>query len=222
VNRQGAQGLNKVVGLLYQTYPKAQCGLIYHNAWELLLATILSAQTKDENVNKVTPILFSQYPTVNDIQKADQKDIRKIIHSCGFHRNKAKNIQKAADYIICNKNGEVPDSIEELIKIPGVGRKTANVVLAEWFKKAEGIVVDTHVKRVAYRLGWTESTDPKVIERDLISLCSICGQIDKLTISHVLIEHGRKICDAKKPKCESCPVKDYCKYYKLSRHKDKV
>jgi len=202
--------INQTVGKLFQFYPNAKCALIYNTPWQLLLATILSAQTKDENVNKATAVLFKKYPTLKAITEADQTDIEKIIYSTGMYHSKAKNIINASKYLIEHFAGEVPGKMSQLIKIPGVARKTANVVLTEYFKTGYGIVIDTHVIRIATRLGWTTESDPIKIEQDLM------GKISKkywINFTNVLISHGRNICIARSPKCEICPVKDQCPYY---------
>ena len=202
--------MNQTVQKLFEYFPDAKCALIYNTPWQLLLATILSSQTKDENVNKVTPVLFKEYPTLKLIAEAKQADIEKIIYSTGMYHSKAKNIINASKFIIANFTGKVPAAIADLIKIPGVARKTANVVLTEYFKQDYGIVVDTHVIRIAHRLGWTKETDPLKIEFDLME------KIDKKywrNLTNVLIAHGRTICIAKKPKCEICKINKFCKFY---------
>ena len=203
--------INQTVQQLFEYYPDAKCALIYNTPWQLLLATILSAQTKDENVNRATEVLFKKYQTLNTIALANQSDIEKIIFSTGMYHSKAKNIINAAKFIIKNFKGEVPGSMNELIKIPGVARKTANVLLTEHFKKGYGIVVDTHVIRIAKRLGWTKEIDASKIEKDLMN------KINKkywINLTNVLIAHGRSLCDAKKPKCNICPVRNSCPFYK--------
>lgn len=202
--------VNQTVQKLFENYPDAKCSLIYNTTWQLLLATILSAQTKDENVNKSTSVLFKEYSSLKAISKANQEDVQKIIYSTGFYRTKSKNIINAAKYIIENYKGEVPSKMEDLIKIPGVARKTANVVLTEGFKNSHGLAVDTHVKRISKRLGWTASSDPKQIEKDL--MCKISKKYWQ-NLTNVLIAHGRSTCDAKKPKCKMCPVNSVCPFY---------
>jgi endonuclease-3 len=203
--------ISTIIQLLEKEYGKLTCPLIHNSAWQLLLATILSAQCKDEMVNKVTTKLFSKYPLIDDIDKMDIEELMKIIYSTGFYRNKAKNIKAAARYLIENNNSRVPESIDELIKIPGVARKTANVVLSEWYKKDDGIIVDTHVIRLSNRLGLVTTENPEKIERELME---ITPKSHWGIISSLLKEHGRVVCDAKKPKCDVCVLKDDCKYYK--------
>jgi endonuclease-3 len=212
--------IKEIIQLLEKEYGKLTCPLIHNSAWQLLLATILSAQCKDEMVNKVTTKLFDKYPTIDDINMIDVEVLMKLIYSTGFYRNKAKNIKAAAKYLIENKNSQIPDSIDELIKIPGVARKTANVVLSEWYKKDDGIIVDTHVKRLANRLGLIISENPEKIE---FKLMEITEKSKWGILSSLLKEHGRVICDAKKPKCENCVLKDSCGYYqKLNTGKGKI
>jgi endonuclease-3 len=212
--------INKIIQLLEHEYGKLSCPLIHNSAWQLLLATILSAQCKDEMVNKVTTKLFEKYPTIDHIDSIDIEVLMKYIYSTGFYRNKAKNIKAAARYLIENNNSQIPNSIDELIKIPGVARKTANVVLSEWFKKDDGIIVDTHVKRLANRLGIISSENPEKIE---IKLMEITDKSYWGIVSSLLKEHGRVICDAKKPKCEVCVLKEICSYYKkLNTSKGKI
>jgi len=197
----------RVYRKLAKTYPDAKCALEHDNAYELLIATILSAQTTDERVNQTTPQLFEAYPTVEDLAEADPKRVEKLIQSTGFYRNKTKSIIGAAKAIVEHHDGEVPDTMEELIELPGVARKTANVVLGNAFGKNVGVVVDTHVRRLSQRLGFTGHDDPKKIERYLMA----AFPKDKWTmLSHLLIFHGRQICIARKPKCSQCPVESDC------------
>lgn len=202
----------EVFNLLKQNYPQAQCSLTFSNPWELLVATILSAQCTDQRVNLVTPDLFKTYKTIANYANSDLSDLEQQIKSTGFYRNKAKNIQNSARVIIRDFSGAVPDQMAQLLKLPGVARKTANVVLGNAFGKAEGIVVDTHVGRVGQRLGLTKNKNPGKIEQDLMQ---IVNKKDWIWFSHAIIEHGRRICQAKKPKCLECPFKDICPSRKI-------
>jgi len=202
-----AERLGAIVRLLRVEYPDATCALDHHNALQLLIATILSAQCTDERVNKVTPALFARYPDAQTLAGADREELEEIVRSTGFYRNKAKNIQEACRRIVAEYGGQVPDSMAELLTLPGVARKTANVVLGTAYHLADGIVVDTHVKRLSQRLGLTTHDDPEKIERDLMA---ITLQDDWIDLSHLLIFHGRRICDARKPNCASCVIRPLC------------
>lgn len=193
--------------LLARTHPDATCALRHSNALELLVATILSAQCTDARVNLVTAALFKKYRTAKDFAEADPKELEQAVRSTGFFRNKAKNIRGAARLLVDKFNGRVPETMEELLELPGVARKTANVVLGTWFGKAEGVVVDTHVHRISRRLKLTREDDPKKIERDLMEILPREEWID---FSHRLIRHGRKTCDARKPKCGECALVACC------------
>ncbi|NET53434.1 MAG: endonuclease III [Merismopedia sp. SIO2A8] len=188
-------------------YPDATCSLDYESPVQLLVATILSAQCTDERVNKVTPNLFGQYPTAEAMATADLDDLESLVKSTGFYRNKAKNIQGSCRMIVEEFGGVVPQTMPELLKLPGVARKTANVVLAHAFGINAGVTVDTHVKRLTNRLGLTEYDDPKRIERDLMQLLP---QPDWENWSIRLIYHGRAVCSARKPKCDRCFLADIC------------
>ncbi|MBW7953435.1 endonuclease III [Candidatus Dojkabacteria bacterium] len=198
---------DKIIKVLKSEYPNADCALRHDSAWQLLLATILSAQCTDARVNIATKELFKDHPTVNDIQKLSIEALEKYIHSTGFYRNKARNIKKAAEQIIQIHGGQVPDTLHELVKLSGVGRKTANVVLSIWYKKNQGIVVDTHVKRISARLGLSKQNDPVKIEAELMKLIP---QKDWERYSTLLIHHGRKICTARNPRCNACPLANNC------------
>ncbi len=193
--------------LLKEEYPEAKPSLNYSNPLELLVATVLSAQSTDVQINKVTEKLFEKYRTAEDYASANLRELENDLYSTGFYKTKAKNIKTAAQIIVEKYNGEVPKTMEELISLPGVGRKTANIVLARAFGIIEGIAVDTHVKRVSRRLGLTKNHDPEKIEKDLLSLAR---KEDLDSISMTLIYHGRKICQARKPKCPSCVVNKLC------------
>lgn len=192
---------------LTDLYPDATCSLDYETPVQLLVATILSAQCTDERVNLVTPHLFAQFPTAAAIAAADRSDLETLIRSTGFYRNKAKNIQGACQSIMADFGGEVPRSMAELLTLPGVARKTANVVLAHAFGINAGVTVDTHVKRLSQRLGLTKHSDPKKIEPDLMKLLP---QPDWENWSIRLIYHGRAVCNARSPACEVCTLADLC------------
>jgi len=197
----------EILIILKKLYPDATCSLNYQTPVQLLVATILSAQCTDERVNQVTPELFKKFPTAQTLAKADQQEIENLIRSTGFYRNKAKNIQNACQKIVTEFNGEVPQTMEELLTLAGVARKTANVVLAHAFGKIQGVTVDTHVKRLSNRLGLTENTDPVKIERDLMALLP---QPDWENWSIRLIYHGRAVCKARQPNCQNCQLIHLC------------
>lgn len=199
--------IDEILRLLHQTYPDAKCALDHGNAFELLVATILSAQCTDERVNKVTPALFAKYPTPLAMAAADRAELEEMVRTTGFFRNKAKNIQEAAQRIVAAYGGEVPANMTDLLTLAGVARKTANVVLGNVFNIAEGVVVDTHVRRLANRLGLTTHEDPEKIERDLMALLP---SAEWIIFSHLLIYHGRQICDARKPACARCVLNQLC------------
>ena len=192
---------------LEETYPDAKCSLDHRNPYELLVATILSAQCTDARVNMVTPDLFARFPDAASLAEAEQEDLENRIKSTGFFRNKTKSLLGMARAVVDKHRGAIPSTMDELTKLPGVGRKTANVILGNAFGMNEGVVVDTHVTRVAFRLGLTRETDAVKIEQDLMKLVPR----DKWTqFSHLLIFHGRSICVARRPLCESCPLWDLC------------
>jgi len=201
------QTVGKIIAELKKKYPAPECALAHQNPWQLLVATILSAQCTDKRVNMVTPELFKKYATPAAFAKAKQSDLEKAIHSTGFFRNKAKNIIACAQTLIDKYDGEIPQKIEKLTSLPGVGRKTASVILGTAFGKAEGIVVDTHVTRLSNRMGLTEQSDAVRIERDLMQ---IIPQKHWIEFSHLLILHGRERCSARKPDCENCEVNQLC------------
>jgi len=199
--------VKKVLDILNQEYPDADCSLNYENPLQLLVATILSAQCTDERVNKVTVDLFQKYKTVEDYAQAPVEEFQQYIRSTGFYKNKAKNIISAAQRIATEFDGEVPDNMKDLTSLAGVARKTANVLLGNVFKKADGIVVDTHVGRLSQRLGWTTEKNAEKIEKVLMEIIPKEEWID---ISHRIILHGRAVCNAKKPKCEECQLASLC------------
>lgn len=192
---------------LKETYPNATCTLNYETPVQLLVATILSAQCTDERVNKVTPALFAKYPNASAIASADREDLEQLVRSTGFYRNKAKNIQGACQMILTDFEGKVPSQMAQLLKLPGVARKTANVVLAHAFGILQGVTVDTHVKRLSQRFGLTEYSDPIRIEKDLMR---IVPQPDWENWSISLIYHGRAVCQARQPRCYDCVLADLC------------
>lgn len=198
----------RTIESLHELYPNADCALNYSTAHELLIATILSAQSTDATVNQVTEHLFKKYPSIEAFADADPEELQVDIRSTGFFRNKTKHVIGAATKIVEEHGGQVPDTMDELTSLPGVARKTANVVLGTYFKKPVGFVVDTHVKRVSYRLGLTDEKRPEKIERDLMD----CFPREEwIFLAHALIWHGRRICVARGPKCDICPLNDVCR-----------
>jgi endonuclease III len=197
----------EILKRLDQLYPAATCALTHSSAWELLVATILSAQSTDVNVNRVTPELFRKYPTVEAFAALTPEQLQPDVRSTGFFRNKSKSVVGAAKKIIADFGGHVPDQMDALLKLPGVARKTANVVLGTWFKKAEGVVVDTHVHRISRRLELTTNDDPAKIEHDLMR---IIPRERWILFSHQIIWHGRRLCVARKPRCVDCALENLC------------
>ncbi|MDW8343512.1 MAG: endonuclease III [Verrucomicrobiae bacterium] len=197
----------KIIQKLRRAYPDAKCALHHRNPLELLVATILSAQCTDERVNQVTPALFARYRTAADYANAPNGELEEMIRSTGFYRNKARALRECCRAIVERHGGQVPDTMDALVTLPGVGRKTANVVLGVAFGKAEGIVVDTHVARLARRMGLTRQTHPEKIEADLMKIVPRRGWID---FAHLLIWHGRKRCNARRPDCIQCEVANIC------------
>ncbi len=203
----GAARVPEIVAILRREFPDTRTALEFRNPLQILVATILAAQCTDERVNKVTPALFSRYPTAAAFAAADRAELEEAIRSTGFFRNKAKSIVGAARRIVETYGGKVPDTMEDLVTLPGVARKTANIVLAAGYGKAEGIAVDTHVRRLAGRLGLSRETDPVKIERDLMG---IVPREDWLDFNFLLVDHGRKTCRARKPDCPGCPIRRLC------------
>ena len=199
-----------ILKILKKTYPDAKCSLDFTTPFEMLVAVILSAQCTDERVNKTTPSIFCKYSTPEDFVRMPIETLEQLIHPCGFYKNKAKNIKLTAERIVKEFNGKVPETMEELLTLPGVGRKTANVVMLEAFNKPQGVAVDTHAKRLSNRIGFSDKDTPEKIEQDLLELFPYEYLKD---INHLLIYHGRAICTARSPKCENCPIKDHCKFY---------
>jgi len=197
----------KILKRLDQLYPAVTCALTHQNAWELLVATILSAQSTDVRVNMVTPELFRKYPTVQDFAKLEPEQLEPDVRSTGFFRNKSKSVVGAAQRIVADFGGQVPENMDELLTLPGVARKTANVVLGTFFGKAEGVVVDTHVHRIARRLELTKNDEPKKIEENLMR---VIPREKWILFSHQVIWHGRKLCIARSPKCADCLLENIC------------
>ena len=201
-----AQRARKILAALKKTHPDAKCALNHRNPLQLLVATILSAQCTDVRVNKVTPPLFKKYPTAAALARAPLAQLEKLVRTTGFYRQKSKSIQRTAGELVKRFQGKVPRTLEELVTLPGVWRKTANVILGNCYG-VPGIVVDTHVKRLAYRMGLTNQTDPDKIETDLMKLIP---EKDWTQFSHVMIFHGRRVCAALRPACPACPALPYC------------
>ena len=199
--------LSQIFGGLDLRYPNAECALQHSSAWELLVATILSAQCTDARVNMVTPGLFKKYPTPKHFATLQPEELEPDIKSTGFYRNKSKSIVGAAKKVVEEFNGKVPQTLEELITIPGAARKTANVVLGTWFHKVEGVVVDTHVRRISRRLELTKNDDPVHIEQDLME---VIPRDRWISFPHQVIHHGRQLCIARKPLCAECPLETAC------------
>ncbi|HEV3417648.1 MAG TPA: endonuclease III [Pirellulales bacterium] len=197
----------EIVKRLRRAYPEAHCALDFKDPLQLLIATILSAQCTDVRVNIVTPVLFKKYPTAAALAAAERTDVEQIIQSTGFFRSKAKSIQGCCTKLVAEHGGQVPQTMEELVKLPGVGRKTANVVLGTAYGVAAGVVVDTHVGRISHRLGLTTKNDAVKIELDLMAQIP---QRSWIAFSHEMIFHGRAICIARRPKCEICPLEPVC------------
>ena len=219
VNKLKYRLLNKdeipmVLKILQTTYSTPKCGLDYTNAFELLLSLILAAQCTDTRVNMIRPTLTAKYPAPKDIAKLSYDEVYNIIKSCSFPNNKAKHIVEAAKKIVNDFGGEVPHTMKELTTIPGIGRKSANIILSDAFGIVEGIAVDTHVTRLSKKIGFTNSTDVLVIEKDLMKKIpkDIWGHIN-----HTLVEHGKTICIARRPKCSECCINDYCREYSKTK-----
>ena len=203
----------KFVEILKETYPDATCSLDFKTPFQMVVSVMLSAQCTDERVNKTTPALFERCKTIQDFANIDLKELEEIIHPCGFYKNKAKNIKLCAKQVLEKFNGVVPDNMDDLQSLAGVGRKSANVVMLEAFNNPQGIAVDTHAKRISNLIGLSNESDPVKIEQDLIKIFPKEYLKD---INHLFVWHGRNTCVARKPKCDSCSVKNFCKYYKKS------
>ncbi len=197
----------RILQKLRELYPEAECALCFTNSFELLVATILSAQSTDKTVNQITPALFKKYPTAAAMAEANIAELEELIRPGGFFHNKAKNLKACAAAVANEHHGEVPRTMAELIALPGVGRKTANVVLGNAFGINAGVVVDTHIQRLSQRLGFTQEQNPEKIERDLMN---IVPQEEWTIFAHRMIQHGRQICQARKPKCNECLLAPEC------------
>lgn len=201
----------EVVKKLKEYYPNASCSLDFETPFQMMIAVMLSAQCTDERVNKTTPALFEKYGSPEKLAEIDIKELEEIIHPCGFYKNKSKNIKACSQKLLEKFSGIVPQNMEDLQSLPGVGRKSANVIMLEAFHNPQGIAVDTHAKRISNKMGFSKQTAPEKIEQDLLK------QIPKeyyYDVNHLFVWHGREICDARKPKCEECPVNIYCDTYK--------
>ena len=199
--------IKEIIKLLHKAYPDSHTVLYYKNPFQILVATILAAQCTDKRVNTITPHLFKKYGSASDFARANQHTLEQEIRSTGFYRNKAKNIIAASKRIVETYKGRVPDTMEDLITLPGVMRKTANIVLSSGYKKSEGIAVDTHVRRLSQRIGLTTENDPNKIERDLME---IVPKKDWIDFNYMLVTHGREVCSARKPLCPECLIKHLC------------
>lgn len=197
----------EILDTLKNTYPDAKCSLDFSTPFELLVSVILSAQCTDERVNKTTPSIFRKYNTPKDFVDIDLELLEQLVHPCGFYKNKAKNIKATSKILVDKYNSKVPSTMEELLLLPGVGRKTANVVMLEAFNNPQGIAVDTHCKRIANKIGFSSETTPEKIEQDLLRLFPKKYYYD---LNHILIWHGRITCTARNPKCNVCPISNYC------------
>jgi endonuclease-3 len=211
VKARESERVQEILKRLAEHYPEAVCALHFNSPFQLLVATILSAQCTDARVNMVTPALFQRYPDSAHMAEADPEELQDMIRSTGFFRNKAKSLIGASKALVSEFGGEVPPAMEELLRLPGVARKTANVVLGTAFGIAAGVVVDTHVARVAGRLRLTRHTEPEKIEKDLMR---VIPRDDWIAFAHRLIHHGRQICRAPKPRCQDCMLTDLCYYYR--------
>ena len=200
----------EIINILKEYYPDVVCSLDFTNPFEMMVSVMLAAQCTDERVNKTTPFLFDKYNSPEKMVKISQEELEKIIHPCGFFKTKAKNIIATSQILLDKFDGQVPNNMKDLQSLPGVGRKSANVIMLEAFHDPQGIAVDTHAKRISNRIGFSNESDPEKVELDLLK------QIPKelyYDVNHLLVWHGRKICDARKPKCEECPVSKYCKEF---------
>ncbi len=206
--------IKNMIDTLKKAYPDATCSLDFKEPFQLVVAVMLSAQCTDERVNKTTPALFKKCKTIEDFMNIDIKELEKLVHPCGFYKNKAKNIKLCAEQVLTKFNGIVPNTYEDLMSLAGIGRKSANVIMLEVFGIAEGIAVDTHAKRISNLIGLSKNKDPEKIEQDLLKLFPKEYLKD---VNHLLVWHGRNCCVARKPQCDVCPINKYCKYFK-SKH----
>lgn len=197
----------EIIEILKNTYPEAKCSLDFTTPFEMLVSVMLSAQCTDERVNKTTPSIFCKYSTPQDFVDIDISELEKLIHPCGFYKTKAKHLKECAEKIVSEYNGEVPKSMEELVKLPGIGRKCANVIMLNAFNSPCGIAVDTHAKRISRRIGLSNNTEPDKIEQDLLKQIPESYLKD---VNHLFVYHGRSICTARNPKCSECPIQKYC------------
>ena len=204
----------ELIESLKKTYPDAKCSLNFSTPFEMLIAVILSAQCTDERVNKTTPAIFEKYNTPEDFANMDLTLLESLIHSCGFYKNKAKNIKATSQILVEKYHSQVPNTMDELMSLPGVGRKTANVVMLEAFNSPQGVAVDTHCKRIANRIGLSNQKEPEKIEQDILKQFPKKYYYD---LNHILIWHGRKICTARNPKCNDCPISVYCNEFKSKK-----
>lgn len=200
----------EIIEKLKQTYPEATCSLDFTTPFELGIAVMLSAQCTDERVNKITKILFKKYNKPEDYVNLTLEQIEEIIKPCGFYKNKAKNVLGYAKLVLEKYDGNLPKTMEELVQLPGIGRKSANVIMLEAFNNPQGIAVDTHAKRIANRIGLSKEKEPSKIEQDLIKIIPKNYFKD---VNHLLVWHGRNICNARNPKCQECPIKNHCWFY---------
>lgn len=200
-----------IIEELKNMYPDAKCSLDFKTPFQMLVAVVLSAQCTDERVNKTTPSIFEKYPEPIDFVNMDIAELENLIHPCGFYKTKAKNLKKTAEILVQKYNSIVPQNMEELMKLPGVGRKSANVIMLEAFNKPQGIAVDTHCKRISNRMGFSKESEPEKIEQDLLKVVPKEYYKD---VNHLFMWHGRNTCTAQKPKCDSCKVRKHCKEMK--------
>ncbi len=210
---EAKERISAIIRILHETYPQSHTALTFRNPLQILVATILSAQCTDERVNQVTPGLFQKYQTAEDFARANQLELEEAIRSTGFFRNKAKSIIGASQKIVEDFSGKVPDSMADLITLPGVARKTANIVLSSGYQKSEGIAVDTHVKRLSGRLGLSREKAPDKIEQDLMKIVPREEWID---FNYMLVDHGRRVCQARRPRCPECALGHLCPSFESS------
>lgn len=209
-NNSATKNVVKIIEILKNTYPDAKCSLDFNSPFELGIAVMLSAQCTDERVNKTTPDIFCKYNSPQDFIDIDINVLENLIHPCGFYKTKAKNIKAYAKRILEEYNGSVPKDMDKLITLPGIGRKSANVIMLEAFNLPVGIAVDTHAKRISNRLGLSTNTDPTKIEQDLLKIIPKEYYKD---VNHLFIWHGRNICSARNPNCDKCPISKFCKFF---------